>query len=168
MSLAGSHPRTPGASSLMAASLSCPCAGPGASQCAASSLLLFLLLLHPARGVAMAHRHPNIKGIALSRDVGRTPLGGVGSGPCGSSVLTVFAALPALETLSLAFSPSPLMPSSCPSPMLPFPPCPGPVSPSHLPVACPCMAATQTLCPSPLSLWPASRAGEDHRGHGCP
>lgn len=105
MSLAGSRPRTPGASSLMAPSLACPCAGPGASQCAAPSLLLLLLLLHPARGVAMAHRHPDIKGISLSRDVGRTPLGGVGSGPCGSSVLTVFAALPALETPSLAVSP---------------------------------------------------------------
>lgn len=105
MSLAGSSPRTPRASSLMAASLSRPCAGPGASQCAASSLFLLLLLLHPARGVAVAHRHPDIKGVSMSRDVGRTPLGGVGSGPGGSSVLTVFTALPALETPSLAFSP---------------------------------------------------------------
>ncbi|XP_039736267.1 serine protease 38 [Pteropus medius] len=52
----------------MAALLSCPRAGPGASWRVASSLLL-LLLLPPVQSMAIAHRHPERQAVTLSNVV---------------------------------------------------------------------------------------------------
>lgn len=147
----------------MATSLSRPHTGPGASQCAASRLFLLLLLplllfLPHTRGVATAHRHPDIKGVSLSSDVGRTPPGGIRSSPSGSPALTFSVPLPALETLSLPSVPSPLLLSSHPCLMLPFRPCPPPVPFSHLPVAWPAPTWLLLMRSAPL----LSACGQRH------
>lgn len=159
---------------LMAALLSCPRAGPGASWRVASSLLL-LLLLPPVQSMAIAHRHPERQAVTLSHVVGRTPTAWIGSGPGGSPGLPpsnphlhVGDPFPAFSSpLIPLLSSSTLLYTPCPSLSLPSPSCrtrffhPLWTDLSRV-------AATHTVCLSPLSLWPASHAGEDCRGRGRP
>lgn len=160
---------------LMAAPLSCPRAGPGASWRVASSLLLLLLLLPPVWSMAIAHRHPERQAVALSHDVGRTPPTWAGSGP-GSSPglppsnphLHVGDPFPAFSSLLTPLLSSPiLLYTPCPSLSLPSPSCPTRFS-HPLWTDLSCVAATHMVCLFPLSLWPASHAGEGCRGRGCP